>query len=105
MRGKRWEDEVNFTPVAIDVAREKFQETERKNAEIARQKDEEIAQEKQKLLQFFRSLPDKQKAELRAKAHEQTAKIIKPETMGFDAMVKAKLHVLTRQLFECESQK
>lgn len=105
LRGKRWEDEVNFTPVAVDAAREKFQETERKNAEIARQKDEEIAQEKQKLLQFFRSLPDKQKAELRTKAHEQTAKIIKPETMGFDAMVKAKLHVLTRQLFERESTK
>lgn len=105
LRGKRWEDEVNFTPVAVDAAREKFQEIERKNAEIARQKDEEIAQEKQKLLQFFRSLPDKQKAELRAKAHEQTAKIIKPETMGFDAMVKAKLHVLTRQLFERESKK
>lgn len=105
LRGKRWEDEVNFTPVAVDAAWEKFQETERKNAEIARQKNEEIAQEKQKLLQFFRSLPDKQKAELRAKAHEQTAKIIKPETMGFDAMVKAKLHVLTRQLFERESKK
>lgn len=105
LRGKRWEDEVNFTPVAVDAAREKFQETERKNAEIARQKDEEIAQEKQKLLQFFRNLPDAQKAELRQKAHEQTAKIIKPETMGFDAMVKAKLHVLTRQLFESESQK
>ena len=105
MRGKRWEDEVNFTPVAVDAAREKFKETEQKNAETERQKQAEIAAEKQKLLQFFRSLPDKQKAELRAKAHEQTAKIIKPETMGFDAMVKAKLHVLTRQLFECESQK
>ena len=105
LRGKRWEDEVNFTPVAVDAAREKFQEIERKNAEIARQKDEEIAQEKQKLLQFFRSLSDAQKTELRAKAHEQTAKIIKPETMGFDAMVKAKLHVLTRQLFERESKK
>ena len=105
LRGKRWEDEVNFTPVAVDAAREKFQEIERKNAETAKQKEQEIAQEKQKLLQFFRSLPDKQKAELRAKAHEQTAKIIKPETMGFDAMVKAKLHVLTRQLFERESKK
>lgn len=105
LRGKRWEDEVNFTPVAVDVAREKFKETERKNAEIARQKEQEIAQEKQKLLQFFHSLPDSQKAELREKAHTQTAKIIKPETMGFDAMVKAKLHVLTRQLFECESKK
>ena len=89
----------------MDVAREKFQETERKNAEIAKQTEQKIATEKQKLLQFFRSLPDAQKTELRQKAHEQTAKIIKPETMGFDAMVKAKLHVLTRQLFERESQK
>ena len=105
MRGKRWEDEVNFTPVAVDVAREKFKETEQKNAETEKQKEQEIATEKQKLLQFFRGLPDEKTSELRQKAHEQTAKIIKPETMGFDAMVKAKLHVLTRQLFERESQK
>lgn len=105
LRGKRWEDEVNFVPVSVDVAREKFQETERKNAETERQKNAEMAAEKQKLLQFFRNLPDEKKAELQQKAHEQTAKIIKPETMGFDAMVKAKLHVLTRQLFERESQK
>lgn len=105
LRGKRWEDEVNFTPVAVDAAREKFKETEQKNAETERQKQAEIAAEKQKLLQFFRNLPDEKKAELRQKAHEQTAKIIKPETMGFDAMVKAKLHVLTRQLFERESKK
>lgn len=105
LRGKRWEDEVNFTPVAVDAAREKFKETEQKNAETERQKQAEIAAEKQKLLQFFRNLPDEKKAELREKAHTQTAKIIKPETMGFDAMVKAKLHVLTRQLFERESQK
>ena len=105
LRGKRWEDEVNFTPVAVDVAREKFKETEQKNAETEKQKEQEIATEKQKLLQFFRGLPDEKKSELRQKAHEQTAKIIKPETMGFDAMVKAKLHVLTRQLFERESQK
>ena len=105
LRGKRWEDEVNFTPVAVDVAREKFKKTEQKNAETERKKEAEIAAEKQKLLQFFRGLPEAQQTELRKKAHAQTAKIIKPETMGFDAMVKAKLHVLTRQLFERENQK
>ena len=105
LRGKRWEDEVNFTPVAQDVAQKKFHETERKNAETERKKEAEMAAEKQKLLQFFRGLPEAQQTELRKKAHAQTAKIIKPETMGFDAMVKAKLHVLTRQLFERESQK
>ena len=105
LRGKRWEDEVNFTPVAQDVAQKKFHETERKNAETERKKEAEMAAEKQKLLQFFRGLPEAQQTELRKKAHAQTAKIIKPETMGFDAMVKAKLHVLTRQLFERENQK
>ena len=105
LRGKRWEDEVNFTPVAVDVAREKFKKTEQKNAETERKKEAEMAAEKQKLLQFFRGLPEAQQTELRKKAHAQTAKIIKPETMGFDAMVKAKLHVLTRQLFERENQK